>query len=139
MKNKIKKASKLRQLDVAMDECTCYQCGAGTVETYEIEGTYRDAKTLKPFNQYQRVTWQSLGDDEYDFYHKSSIHYDDYAETTDGMVVIRRDDLVEEITREEYCQNIKCNGCAEFGGMDCTCKRNLTDALPLAEYKGSKS
>ena len=86
MKNKIKKASKLRQLDVAMDECTCYQCGAGTVETYEIEGTYRDAKTLKPFNQYQRVTWQSLGDDEYDFYHKSSIHYDDYAETTDGMV-----------------------------------------------------
>ena len=86
--------TKLRKLNVRMKDCCCYTCGTGSVETYEIEGTYRDEDTLKPFTTYLKRTWLST-DDEPD-------NYNEYAETLDGTLVCQAVDSEQFISEEEY-------------------------------------
>ena len=89
----------LPTLNVEMKDCCCYTCGVGSVETFEIEGTYREEKTLKPFTQYIRYTWKSL--DDWDDVH----HFENVAKTSNGSLVVRDEDSEELITREEYERN----------------------------------
>tara|TARA_R110002020_G_scaffold207997_3_gene413623 strand:- start:634 stop:939 length:306 start_codon:yes stop_codon:yes gene_type:complete len=72
-----------------MKDCCCYTCGTGSVDTYEIEGTYRDKDTLKPFTQYIKRTWLST-DEEPD------------AETIDGTLVREAVDEAQIISEKEY-------------------------------------
>tara|TARA_R110002012_G_scaffold192284_2_gene359929 strand:+ start:709 stop:1044 length:336 start_codon:yes stop_codon:yes gene_type:complete len=81
--------TKLRKLNVRMKDCCCYTCGTGSVDTYEIEGTYRDKDTLKPFTQYIKRTWLST-DEEPD------------AETIDGTLVREAVDEAQIISEKEY-------------------------------------
>lgn len=80
---------KLKKLNVRMKDCCCYTCGTGSVDTYEIEGTYRDKDTLKPFTQYIKRTWLST-DEEPD------------AETIDGTLVREAVDEAQIISEKEY-------------------------------------
>lgn len=81
-----------------MEDCCCYICGSGQVETVEIGDTFRDAKTLKPFTQYVRYKWNSYDPDEYE----NGFEPDMIAKTLDGTIVARDEDSLEFITKEEY-------------------------------------
>ena len=84
-------------LNVRMKECCCERCGSGKVETAEIYGTFRDAKTLKPFTEYVRYKWFSYDEDD-------GYPFEPYmiAKTSDGTIVARDEDSEEFITKEEY-------------------------------------
>ena len=88
--------NKYPTLNVEMKDCCCYTCGSGSIETVEIEGTYREEKTLKPFTKYVRYTWNSLND--YD----EAKHFENVAWTIDGSLVAKDEDSEEEVTKEEY-------------------------------------
>ena len=89
------KINKYPALNVEMKDCCCYTCGSGRVETFEIEGTYREEKTLKPFTRYVRYTWSSIDD------YANAKHFENVAKTLKGYLVVNNGDS-EPSTREKY-------------------------------------
>ena len=85
--------TKLRKLNVRMKDCCCYTCGTGSVETYEIEGTYRNKDTLKPFTKYIKRIWLSTDEEPVN---------NEYAETLDGTLVREAVDEAQIISEKEY-------------------------------------
>lgn len=93
------KWDELKTLNVEMNNCCCYTCGPGKVETYEKEDAGLDEKTLTPTYEYRKYKWYSVDDlDE-------AKHFENVARTKEtrwGQSLVVNDGDSELITKEEY-------------------------------------